>query len=228
MWTLLVACAAQPAPVAEIAPAPAAVSAPWALVGRASTDGLDTPSLSDGAASLGPNCATLNTTLRGDGPPCFVEVWRADGAPLRVERAGARLRFDGLPGRTTWSPIAGILASCLGDPLAVPPAGDPGGVRALDGGIWVLALSGQNPCALAGTLRLDATRDRAVWSGLTAGGQPWSVGGRELAQALLRAELRTLVQTRWPELDDLARDDARRALAEDPHPDARRLLELRR
>ncbi|MES2644746.1 MAG: hypothetical protein V4850_34985 [Myxococcota bacterium] len=227
MWPFLVACMSPPEPGVAV-PAPAVAPSPpptWILVGRASSDGLDTPTLPGGAALLGADCATINTALRGHGPPCFVEEWRADGAPVRVERAGARLRFNRVPGRTTWTPIGGILASCLGDPLALPPADDPGARRTLEKRTWVITLSGENRCALAGTLRLETTRDRADWDGISAEGLPWSKGGREAAQVLLRAELRALVETRWSELDTFAREEARQALMADPHPDAQRLLD---
>ncbi|MDP2308224.1 MAG: hypothetical protein Q8P18_19550 [Pseudomonadota bacterium] len=230
MWPFLVACASPPEPdvAAVVTTVAASPPPPWTLQGRASSDGLDTPTLPGGAALLGAACATLNATLHGSGPPCFVEDWRADGARLRVERAGARLRFDRVPGRTTWTPIGGILASCLGDPLAAPPADDPGGRRTLEKRTWVITLSGQNRCALTGTLRLDATRDHAEWSGISSEGLPWSSGGREAAQTLLRAELRALVESKWGELDTVQREEALQALAADPHPDARRVLELRR
>ncbi|MDP2312661.1 MAG: hypothetical protein Q8P41_07130 [Pseudomonadota bacterium] len=223
MISLLLACAAPPAPPAV--PEPTRLPPPsWVLVGRASSDGLSTPTLQGGTARLGVGCAALNDTLHGHGPPCFVEEWRAGDGTVLVERAGARLRFDGVPGRTTWTPINGALAACLGDPLAVPPAADPGGQRTLERRTWVVALSGQNRCAIAGTLRLDATRDRADWSDLSAGGRPWSAGGREIAAATVRAEVRALVRSRWNELDEATRADALRSLAEDPDPDAARLL----
>lgn len=229
MWPFLVACAPPPEPA--VAHAPAATAAPtvrMTLVGRASSDGLDTPTLPGGAALLGTDCATLNTALRGHGPPCFIEDWRADGDAVRVERAGERLRFDGVPGRTTWTPIGGILASCLGDPLALPPADDPGARRTLEKRTWVITLSGENRCALAGSLRLDATRDRAEWSDISSQGLPWGSGGREAAQALLGAELRALVESRWSELTTIERTEALQALAQDPHPDARGLIDRHR
>ncbi len=227
MWLLLLACASPPEPPTAAVPVPPPPAPPWTLTGRASSDGLDTPTLIGGAAALGPACATLNERLRGDGPPCFVEEWRSDRV-LHVERAGARLRFDGQPGRTTWTQLGGPLDGCLGDPLAVPPAGDPGGHRALDGDSWVLTLSGANRCALGGTLRLHTRRDTAAWSGLTVAGTPWDAGGRERALDVLRAELRDLVDRGWADLDRADRADALRALATDPHPDAKRLLDRRR
>jgi len=228
MWPLLVACAAPPAPVPHVAPVlPPEPTRAWSLVGRATSDGLDTPPLPDGAAALGPACATVNLSLRGDGPPCFVEDWTDGVTTVRVTRAGARLRFDGAPGRTTWTPIDGIVSACLGDPLALPPARDPVGQRILDGTTWVLALSGQNACGLSGTLRLDVTRDHADWSDLSADGLPWANGGREAAQSHIRAALREVVRTRWETLDAEDRDDALRGLALDPHPDAKTLLEAR-
>jgi hypothetical protein len=227
MWSLLVACAAPPAPAPPVPPAAPAARAVWSLVGRATSDGLDTPPLPDGTAVLGPACATVNASLHGDGPPCLVEDWTDGPTTVRVTRAGARLRFDGAPGRTTWTPIAGILSTCLGDPLALPPARDPVGQRILDGATWLLALSGQNMCGLSGTLRLDVTRDHADWSDLSADGLPWSKGGREAAQIHVRAQLREVVRTRWSTLDPDSRDDALRALALDPHPDAKALLKAK-
>jgi hypothetical protein len=75
---------------------------------------------------------------------------------------------------------------CLGDPLALPPADDPGGARGYDGEWWTLHLSGTNPCHLGGELRLHAWRDKAEWDGLTVDGVPWNAGGRDRLLKSLR------------------------------------------
>ena len=228
MWLLLLACASPPPAKAPPPPAESpAPPPPWVLVGRAVDNGLATPSLAGGAAALGPGCAAINERIKGDGPPCFIEDW-ASARVVRVERAGERLRFDGALGRTRWSQLEGPFAGCLGDPLAVPPAGDPGATRALDGNTWVLTFSGQNRCGIGGSLRLSALRNAADWSTVTVGGAPWAKGGREAALSYARAELRALVADKWSQLDREQREDALRSLATDPHPDAVRILKRRK
>jgi hypothetical protein len=225
VWPLLLACAPPPA-----APSPAIVTAPaparpiFQLSGRASSAGLDTPTLAGGAALLGTGCVTANRTLDGDGPPCFAEVWQAADRSVAVLRAGHRLRFDGQRGRTSWSQVDGPLAWCLGDPLAIPPAGDPGGLRTLDVDTWVVHVSGDNRCALTGDLRLAATVDHAAWDDIRAAGHPWDAGGRDAARTTMFAAVRDAVAHHWRTLDAAARADALGMLAEDPHPDAKRLL----
>ena len=95
-----------------------------------------------------------------------------------------------------WRRLGTELSHCLGgDPLALPPGGDPAGFRTLAAktppesdreAMWVLSFSGQNSCELSGTLRLHATRDRADSRDLLSGGKPWESGGREHALSLLR------------------------------------------
>ncbi len=223
VWPLLLACSDPPLVSAPppIAPQPAV------LTGRASSDGLDTPTLPGGAARLGTDCVEANRTLRGDGPPCFAEVWTAE-RPIAVLRAGRRLSFDGARGRTRWSQLEGVLSFCLGDPLAIPPAADPGGTRTLEGTTWGIHLSGANRCGLRGALQLDATRDHADWDDLRVADTPWRSGGRERAQETLRAAVREIVGQDWAQLDPATREDALRALAQDPHPDAKALLNVHR
>lgn len=217
MWHFLLACAPSPPP------APAHV-APWRLVGRASSEGLDTPSLPGGSAALGQNCGAVNAALGGDGPPCAIEVWRAGEREVRVERAGQQLRLDGAPGRTAWSQLRGSLAECLGDPLLLPPAGDPGGQRRLVDDQWRVELSGENRCRLAGVLRLDVRADRADWSGLTANGRRWADGGRAFALEVHRAQLRKLTEEQWDSLGTDERSEVLTLLRADPSPEAQALV----
>ncbi len=144
---------------------------------------------------------------------------------LLVERAGRKLRFDGKRGRTTWRQLTAPLPGCLGDPLSLPPADDAGATRQLVDGRWYVRFSGQNLCHLGGTLVLDATHDAADWSELTASGQAWTGGGLEAAWMDLRASLRARIAVEWPTMDVVAREKARAALKQDPHPDAARLLD---
>ena len=181
------------------------------------------PSLPGGNLLLGVGCATINAALHGDGPPCSVEEWQGDRT-VRVERAGRKLRIDGRRGRIRWSQLANPLPGCLGDPLAVPPAQDPGATRTFDGERWILTFTGQNLCHLGGTLVLHATSDEADWSALTASDRPWTDGGLAAAWADLRADLRSTLVTRWATMDEHTRAAARQALIQDPHPDAARVL----
>lgn len=222
---LVFACAAPPEPTP---PAPPAVEPepppPWVRLARVSTDGIDSPSLSP--SLLGERCAAVNARIGGDGPPCAVEDWGGPGA-RRVERAGGVLTIDGTPGRTTWTAINGTLEGCLGDTLSLPPAADPGATRSMTETAWVLTFSGQNRCELGGELTLDIDQDHAEWSRLTAGGLPWEKGGRDHAKSTHRARLRALVRDEWGSLSQEEREDALRALAEDPHPEAKTLLKRR-
>ncbi len=191
----LLACAVPaPAPTPEAAEVPEVPVAAeqFTLVGRAAHEGFLVPSLPDGTALLGDNCATVNAGIRGHGPPCLAERWRSDRRELTflVANPAASARWgtaEASPARTTWPSLGRTLAWCLEDPLMLPPARDPGGTRTFSGDGWTLQFSGQNRCHLGGVLSLALDRDRAVWSGLTVEGVAWNDGGRARAQALVTA-----------------------------------------
>lgn len=143
------------------------------MIGRITADGLDLPPHPDGPAALDPRCASQG--LR----PCSAERWTDGEQVVDVVRAGHDLRIDGLTGRTDWLRIGPTLMGCLGDPLALPPADDPGGTRSFDGEWWTLHMSGANACRVSGELRLHAWKDQADWHALAVDGVPWDAGGRQ-------------------------------------------------
>lgn len=158
--------------------------------GRSELGGIAVPSVPGGGELLGPDCTAVNERLRGKGPPCAVETWAGEGKVWTLFRAGNAARFEGPEGevvraRAHWSVLAGTLSRCMPDPLALPPAGDPGGDRGFDGDDWVLVFTGQNRCRLEGTLRFAADADRADFDQLAVNGTPWTRGGRDLADRLL-------------------------------------------
>ena len=221
----LLACADPPPPtMPDPLPIGPATPTTWSRVARVSTEGIDVPALPQ--ALLGPGCATLNAALGGDGPPCFVEDWSGPRM-IRVERAGATVRLDGDRVQGRWPNIGTLLDGCLGDPLALPPAADPGGARTLTDDTWILTFSGQNLCVLGGSLKLALRGGRVDTSALTVEGLAWSRGGRERAANGHRARLRAVVRDDWETLSATERDDALRALARDPDPEAQALLAKR-
>ena len=186
----------------------------------------------EGAAQALARCGELR--------PCAVERWvpaqteaAAEGEVITLLRRGDRLeRVDpagaaDLPGsarwRAEWTTVNGALAPCLGDLLADPPAGDPAGARELvEVGadpvqpVWRLHLSGHNRCALAGTLELSATEDRARPDDLWVDGLAWRQGGRQRAMERLRADLRAQALTDWEGLDAGEREEWLSVLERDP------------
>lgn len=246
MLLLLLACASPADVPAPAPPSPPVEPGPWRLVGRASPGAVHVPALPEGLAALGPACEAANRALDGDGPPCLLERWGrgpagAEGADAAVPaevvtflRAGARARLtppDGRPvrARTAWPTLGPTLEVCLGDPFAIPPAGDPGGDRTYTDEGWSIRLTGDNPCGLGGALVLHATGDRTRWDTLTVAGVPWATGGRELARPLAQARVRAVVARDLPTYDRGARVAAIIALEGDDSPEAEALrVALRR
>ena len=224
---LLLACRGAPreAPAADAPEPPAAAPrALYRLAGRVTPDRSpfpDAPPFAGGEALIA-RC--------GETRPCAAERWARlaspDGAAgaeeLLLLRVGDRvIGADGEPDwPAAWKRLRGTLAACLPDPLAVPPAGDPGAWRLLrrdgEAWTWLVVLSGDNPCALAGRLELDAAGPAVRLDALTAEGRPWRAGGREAAAARLRARRRAWIEAHWPQLDARARAEARVELARDP------------
>ena len=193
MILVLAACAA---PEPDFVERSTALAAPSegprvrTLTGLASPDGLTLPPLPGAADHVGARCEVLNQRLRGDGPPCGIERWE----DRWFLRAGQRASLtDGLDGdlhraRGAWTRLGTVLSACLlGDPLAIPPAGDPGGQRSMEGDRWALVFSGQNACGLDGRLTLDILADEGDWTALTVDGKPWMRRGREAARERISA-----------------------------------------
>lgn len=192
-------------PALARAPATAPSAEAWTLAGRYAPGVPFSPSLSEGLALAGADCSRVADHLSAPRARCLVEAWegpsgrryllRVGPVAAFVEAADAAPWLDLPPGvvpgtarhpiRTSWSTLGRTLGACLMDPLGVPPAADPAGSRGFDGKDWVLAFTGDNRCGLGGTLRIDATADRADWRLLTVDGTPWSGGGRALAEAKL-------------------------------------------
>jgi hypothetical protein len=165
---------------------------------------------------------------------CAAERWRKEPLTSAVERTLVRDgdRIVWLDDQTVWPArwrqISGALSHCLGDPLAIPPAADPGGGRDLleDPATndarwsWQVRLSGNNRCNLSGTILLSATGPKVDVRDLRVGKQAWHAGGRHEAEAFLRAELRELARTGWDTLNEAERVDLLRALRTDPEASA--------
>ncbi len=167
-----------------------------------------------GARALLDRCAAAR--------PCVVERFEGPGEIVDLLHAGDHItpvgRLDRWP--TAWRGLAGTLGVCLGDPLAIPPAGDGGGFRGLhrrgEAWRWSVHLSGDNRCGLSGHLELDATADRLGANGLRVDGLAWEHGGRERARDRARMWLREDARRRWPTADEAERAALLAALSKDP------------
>lgn len=128
---------------------------------------------------------------------------------------------------STWD-LGVPLGPCLGSPLALPPAADPGGFRKLafdeDRWAWKLELSGENRCGLQGVLLLPLSGARPDPNGLACGPLPWRAGGIQACRETLAAELRARAVKEWPSLSDHDRAGVVMSLERDRDPDAQRVL----
>jgi hypothetical protein len=174
--------------------------------------------------------------------PQLPERWRpADAGPgdhseeaLLSEKEGELvLSLDGREHARSarWTRLGPTLDRCLGDPKSLfqRPAGDPGAVRVLwqeRGRLWwQLTFSGDNPCQLAGSLRLPHDGEVPDTSALLVDGLPWSEGGPARAQEHIRAWRRLLVRESWNDLLAADRIELLEALSQDPDPEAAELLQ---
>lgn len=171
--------------------------------------------------------------------PAPVErVYRlADAGPPEIWQDGdARAYFDGrrlwtdegeARARARWPSLGDVLTPCVGDPLRLPPARDPGGFRKLvwgESAQWRVELSGINRCGISGALLLNTRVDHVDPAGLIAGGLPWFAGGAEAARAVLRAELRAEAPRQWATLPIAERILVIHKLERDPDPAAETVL----
>jgi len=237
LLALLGACGDEPAP--EPTPTTPPATTVWRLDALVSTDvelQARYPTFPGGAELLGVDCASARDAIGERPPPCTAEHWVAitgdsDAAPLTHLRVGEHSQLlDIAPRRKQgWSLLGATLGPCLGDPLALPPAGDPDGLRLLqrdeDGLWWVLRLWGDNPCKLDGAVRLPVTGERVDTSALSVDDHPWSEDGHRIAEGHRRAWRRLLVRERWHELAPADKILALQGLAEDPDPEAASLLQ---
>lgn len=157
-----------------------------------------------------------------------VQTWVAGDETVTLDTTSGRLSRGEveLKARSTW-PAWQTLALCLGDPMTMPPAGDPAGFRVLawdDPVHWRLELSGANTCQATGTVILDAVRDEVDVGGLLIDGRPWREGGRERGHALALQAFRGTLVDRWPELSERERSEALLLLQNDPDPEAAAVL----
>lgn len=195
MITLLLLCigcsekpAQQPQPVSVKAPAPNVVH--WELVGRVTPNQSvwpDAPPF-EGGRDMIARCK--------DRRPCAAERWRAqDGTEMDTVLIERTLFFkDGRePWPARWMSITGVLRSCLGDPLTIPPTDDPASIRTLetvgDDATWALHLSGQNSCGLVGQVRLNAKKDVIDLDALRCEAKRWQEGGKQCALKKKKAAL---------------------------------------
>ena len=119
--------------------------------------------------------------------PCFKEVWSNPSTTHVAYWSDDAYHWsEKQQFKTRWRGLNGTLLVCLGHPYSVPVSLDPAGTRKyLETGLWELSLSGNNKCALSGTLYLSVNKERLNFKNLMAGGLPWAEGGLEQAQALL-------------------------------------------
>ena len=181
-------------PEPKVATAPATETAPkpeyWELVGRV-TPGTspwpDAPPF-DGGKAMVARCKERR--------PCAAERWRStSGETMDLLLLERTIHFeDGRPDwPARWMSITGVLRSCMGDPLTIPPTDDPEAVRTLeiqgDSATWSIHLSGKNSCGLVGLLELDAMSDDIDLRGLRCESKKWSEGGKQCALAHKKAAL---------------------------------------
>ena len=190
---MLLACGStDPAPTAAAAPVPETAPQPeyWELVGRV-TPGTspwpDAPPFEGGKAMIA-RCKERR--------PCAAERWRStSGETIDLLLLERTIHFeDGRPDwPARWMSITGVLRSCMGDPLTIPPTDDPEAVRTLeiqgDSATWSIHLSGKNSCGLVGLLELDAKSDDIDLRGLRCESKKWSEGGKQCALAHKKAAL---------------------------------------
>lgn len=162
------------------------VAEPWTRTDRVESADADVSVLPEARAAL----ATCQ-----DATPCVFERYLSpDGGQslALLRRADSMTRLDtGEAWVADWGALSLLMQACLGDPLTMPVAADPGGARLLErhGEVWRwrIVLTGANLCRLSGELTLEARADRADVRMLDADGQPWSEGGIARARDLLRA-----------------------------------------
>lgn len=205
MWWLL-ACLSPDPPALDLPPMPRF------LTGRLDADKLLLPAL-PGRDELQKICGVLR--------PCRRERWSVD--PEDPERDALYLQVIGERGtlgaipwegekiRTSWKSM-GLLRVCVGDPLRTPPAEDPGGIRVLEAGQWLLLFSGKNLCGLEGRLLLPLQVDRADAGALLVEGQPWMKGGRGRARERIWSWLETILPADWARLSLSERSEILEAL----------------
>ena len=128
--------------------------------------------------------------------PCAAERWRStSGETMDLLLLERTIHFeDGRPDwPARWMSITGVLRSCMGDPITIPPTDDPEAVRTLeiqgDSATWSIHLSGKNSCGLVGLLELDAKSDDIDLRGLRCESKKWSEGGKQCALAHKKAAL---------------------------------------
>lgn len=244
VWAALgcAACAASDVPPAP-PPAPPAPTT-WTLVGEVTLGAVHPrprPGFEEAVDLLGPECATATARLGDRAPPCRAELWRPlrpAGEPvddaraflLQVGRSTLLLTASGEHQRSArWPDLGPVLERCLGDPLALPPTGDPQGYRHLvieaESAAWVLHLSGANACQLSGSLRLGISPDQVSVEDLSVGAVPWRERGAQAALAMQRAAVRVEVRDRFAELSAAERIVGFETLVHDPDPEALTILE---
>ncbi len=157
-----------------------------------------------------------------------VQTWRAGDEEAVLDTTTRRLtRGDQTyRARLQW-PSWQSLELCLGDPLALPPAGDPAGFRLMAWDpepTWVLDLSGANRCNATGQVSFRVDADSVNVEALLIDGLPWGEGGRERGRELALQAFRADVLTSWSAASETDRSNALLLLQHDPDPEAESIL----
>ena len=119
--------------------------------------------------------------------PCLKEVWTKGSKTHTTYWSDERYFWsENKHFKTRWRGLNGVLFKCLGHPYSVPVALDPAGTREyVEPDTWNFTLSGNNRCALSGTLQLAVNKERINFKELKVQGLPWAQGGLSKARELL-------------------------------------------
>ncbi len=151
----------------------------WKMTGRVTpmANPLPQPAPFNGGQALVESCQSL---------PCAAEQWSGEnGESVKAKREGKHYFWGTEKWPGAWRRLNGSLKDCLKDPLFYPPAQNSQNLRWLEWKkepVWVLSLSGENPCQIKGELRLLANGSKIWTEKLHVNGKKWTEGGRELSR----------------------------------------------
>ena len=126
-------------------------------------------------------------TTNCNAEPCFKEVWTSTKRTHTAYWSDQNYYWsEHKLFKTRWRGLNGVLLRCLGHPYSVPIALDPAGTRRyIEPDTWDLSLSGNNRCALSGTLQLATDKEKLNFKELRVKNDLWAQGGLEQARKML-------------------------------------------